>query len=283
MRALDLCAGAGGLSLGLQRAGFSVLGVELDRDACATHARHVGPCVRADLREFSVRPGFDLVAGGVPCQSFSKAGKRAGLSDPRGQLARQFFRVVRETGARAFLLENVPEAEGALLGYAHSEAPDFRLSAAILDAADFGVPQHRRRFFLAGVRGGGFRWPVPTHGTAGLFGELRRYVTTREATGIPYDAPAPCVTATEHKATANFGSRGAKTNPRRCGDRLGVIPTEAQYAALQGFPECWTWAGNKESRLRQIGNAVPPALGEAVGRSIFDTLTASQRTATEAA
>ena len=106
MRALDLCAGAGGLSLGLLRAGFDVLGIELDADAIDTHRRHVGPCEAADLRTYHPDEQRDLTAGGVPCQPFSAAGLGLGLDDPR-YLVPDFLRIAREAGSRAVMLENV--------------------------------------------------------------------------------------------------------------------------------------------------------------------------------
>jgi DNA (cytosine-5)-methyltransferase 1 len=71
--ALDVCAGAGGLSLGLHRAGFDVLGVEVDADACETHRANVGPCEEASIVDWHPPRSFALVAGGVPCQGFSVA------------------------------------------------------------------------------------------------------------------------------------------------------------------------------------------------------------------
>ena len=107
MKALDCCAGAGGLSLGLQRAGFDVLGVELDANAACTHVENVGPCDIASLWDYSPRGMYELVAGGIPCQSHSTAGKREGTNDPRGQLYVPFLRIAREAQARAVLIENV--------------------------------------------------------------------------------------------------------------------------------------------------------------------------------
>ncbi len=107
MRALDCCAGAGGLSLGLQRAGFDVHGVELDVVACETHRALVGPCDNVSLWDYGSLERFELVAGGIPCQSHSTAGKRGGTCDPRGQLYVPFLRIAQQAQARAVLIENV--------------------------------------------------------------------------------------------------------------------------------------------------------------------------------
>ncbi len=356
MRALDLFAGAGGLSLGLARAGFEVLGVELDRDATRTHARHAGPVVRADVSRFSLAPSarFDLVAGGSPCQSFSLAGRRGGLADPRGQLWRHLLRLGAETRARALLLENVPAAAPLLLPVLLPllEREGWRVCARVKDASAYGVPQRRRRLFVVGFReeaaSSAWRWPVPTHGEGGL-GLEASPVSVREALGLagPYktgrregakgwqgeryvevdrpartigassapdllDKPAPTVTASEARACGSrFGSRGGRAAPRHAGDILGAALEQAglldrpattvaaaaagrlppaghherqlrgavrlsvaQCAALQGFPPGWRWEGTKASQYRQVGNAVPPPLAEALGGAIGAALRA---------
>lgn len=336
MRALDCCAGAGGLSLGLQRAGFDVHGVELDAAACETHRALVGPCDNVSLWDYEPHERFELVAGGIPCQSHSMAGKRRGTCDPRGQLYVPFLRIAQQAQARAVLIENVRgmlTSPSATHGTAlHEVVAAVRAAGfehvvhTVLDAADYGVPQRRHRLFIVGFRNVDdayrFEWPRQTHSRDGdgLFG-LRRWVSVREALGLGdsrytdggrvadlLDRPAPCVTATEHKSANRFGSKGAATNPRRCGDQLNPLLTELatagvldrpattvdtkstlsaadrphessnkhgavrltvkQLAALQSFPRDFAFSGTKTQQHRQVGNAVPPPLAEAVGRSI---------------
>lgn len=189
-RALDICAGAGGLSRGLQLAGFDVYGLELDPDACETHRRHVGPCKRADVTTYHPRVRFPLVAGGIPCQPFSMAGEREGLDDPR-YLLPPFLRVAREAHAEAVMIENVrglvqmPRAFRVVLDAVEAE---YHTTWTVLDAADYGVPQHRDRLFIVGFRDPAararFRWPMPSHAPPGsLFG--LPYVTVRQALGLP--------------------------------------------------------------------------------------------------
>lgn len=204
LRALDLCAGAGGLSLGLQRAGFDVLGIELDDNAIDTHRRHVGPCEAADLHAYHPDERRDLTAGGVPCQPFSAAGLGLGLDDPR-YLVPDFLRIAREAGSQAVMLENVrglvlkPKAFRAVLDAFEDE---WLTTWTVVDAADFGVPQHRDRLFVVGFKDAGararFRWPQPTHAPPGsLFGAP--YRTVRQALSLG-DAP--------HRSGLKEGAQG---------------------------------------------------------------------------
>lgn len=196
LTAIDLCAGAGGMSLGLMAAGFDVLGVEIDADAVESHRANVGPCERSEIECWRPPRGrrFDLVAGGVPCQSFSAAGAREGMRDPRGLLFRHLLRVAVECDASAVLLENVEglvswrDATGTtalrILDAAWREHGYTPISR-VLCAADYGVPQARYRLFLVGFRdathAAAFRWPEPTHGPPGNLLGLTPWVTVRQA------------------------------------------------------------------------------------------------------
>lgn len=190
-KALDICAGAGGLSLGLQRAGFDVLGVESCRDAVATHRRHVGPCLWTDAR-FFLPPPVVLVAGGVPCTPFSPAGNRLGVNDPR-YLVPVLLRIAAMAHARAVMIENSSgmvtnrKGEDFRLVLEEFERREWIVTWRVLDAANYGVPQHRRRVFVVGFRTlverDAFRWPVPSHGPPGSLFDAP-FVTVREALGL---------------------------------------------------------------------------------------------------
>jgi DNA (cytosine-5)-methyltransferase 1 len=189
---IDLFAGAGGLSLGFGRCGFeSVAAVELDGDAAATFRRHSGtPVIEDDICAVGFSPHrgrVDAVIGGPPCQPWSLGGLRRGHADPRDGIP-QFARAVYEVAPAAFVMENVAGlVRGAarpaferILAVLGGERPlsdllgdrvpagarlDYHVSARVLDAADHGVPQSRRRLFVVGARPGlKFGWPAPTHG-----------------------------------------------------------------------------------------------------------------------
>lgn len=194
MRSVDLFCGAGGLTLGLQQAGWrTAAAVEYDPAACLTYRRNF-PKVRlieGDVRavEFGSFAGkIDLVAGGPPCQPFSVAGNQRAHDDPRNCIP-EFIRAIREIQPRVFLMENVAGlASRRHEPYLHSvleqlQALGYCLSTAIVDAADYGAPQHRKRFIVVGTRGGVFEFPAPTHGPLGALA----YVSAGETLS---DAPA---------------------------------------------------------------------------------------------
>lgn len=196
-RALDLCAGAGGLSLGLHRAGYFVLGVDTDEDACETHWKNgAGPCERASIIDYHPPCEFEFVGGGVPCQSFSVSGDRGGLDDPRGVLYLHLLRIANEAKAKVVLLENVRgimswrNDHGTAFGQIRKAFVDhgFTPVSSLLDAADYGVPQRRIRLFLLGFRdplaAARFAWPAPSHGPRDNLLGLTPYVSVREALGL---------------------------------------------------------------------------------------------------
>jgi DNA (cytosine-5)-methyltransferase 1 len=162
---LSLFSGAGGMDVGFVRAGIQVVGAnEIDRDACLTYAaNHPGVTLQPGdlnqqldaMRRFE---GVDLVFGGPPCQGFSVAGKMD-PDDPRSQLLWAFMQVVALTRPRAFVCENVKALavldKWAAMRQRLLQLVDdlgYRYHLAVLNAADFGVPQSRERMFLIGFR-----------------------------------------------------------------------------------------------------------------------------------
>lgn len=325
--AIDLFSGAGGLTLGLQNAGWQVIAsVEWDRYASATHRRnfpnsaHHATDVRLiDWKRY--RGIVNLVAGGPPCQPFSVSGKQQGSEDERDMVP-EFIRAVDEIRPDAFVMENV---KGLTLGrfkayFDHAVGRlaelGYNVSVSVLNAADHGVPQRRERVFAVGVREGRFSFPEPTHGP----GRKYPYVTVTEALrDAPMDDPNPakivyCKNPVLRKspyAGMLLNGKGrpldlhapALTIPASAGGnrthlldpdgvlleyhrelkaggspRSGIVPgcrrlTLRECACLQSFPDDFHFVGPKSKRFAQVGNAVPPLLAEAVGRSILHTLT----------
>jgi DNA (cytosine-5)-methyltransferase 1 len=187
--AIDLFAGAGGMSLGFEQAGYDVrVAVDVDPIHCATHDYNFGNCraICADIAFLDARririegelgnAAIEVVFGGAPCQGFSMIGKRA-LDDPRNKLVGHFVRLVAELEAKYFVFENV---RGLTVGEHRRFLDEIILAFEergydvvgnykVLNAAHFGVPQDRHRLFLFGARRGMPlpAYPARTHAPAG--------------------------------------------------------------------------------------------------------------------
>lgn len=331
MKVIDLFAGAGGLSLGLLEAGLEVVAaVECDPAAAATY-RSLHPAATvleqdintADLSQF--KDEVDVVAGGPPCQPFSTGGHRRGADDPRNGLP-AMLAVIDALRPRAVLLENVPGLAGPqgrgdlarilqrlrTLGY----HPEHR----VLDAADYGVPQRRRRLVICATRKADFAFPDATHGP----GACRPWKTVGDVIGMDdlLGVPNPSIITYAKRPDLrpspydghlfNGGGRpldiakpsrtilasagGNKTHFLDCGGvvpdyhshlmaggrpRRGKVPgarrlTVAESALLQSFDFSTAFVGSRSQQYSQIGNAVPPLLAEAVGRSLLRHLRSSR-------
>jgi site-specific DNA-cytosine methylase len=192
--ALDLFAGCGGASLGLLAAGFDVVGVELDPDAAHWHRDNVGPCVNADVAVAGLHLGgpVDLLWASPPCQPYSRAGKRQGAAD-----ARDGFPITRDAiqsfNPEHVIVENVRGSEAQIEDLAAWMRSRGWPTAQVVtvDAADFGVPQHRRRVILT-------TGPVPnaTHTSPKALGLVPRAPRAGVGLRTMYDAVAlpPMVT-----------------------------------------------------------------------------------------
>ena len=165
---IDLFAGAGGMTEGFRRAGFTpILAVEMDADAAATYRANLGDHVVAEPIESVLSERFpeaDVVIGGPPCQGFSPLGRMSGnrVNGKLNRLWRDFARVLRRVVPDVFVLENVPQlrrsAEFRDLKHL-AERLDYQVHVEVLNAADFGVPQKRRRAIVIGSRVGTPRFP----------------------------------------------------------------------------------------------------------------------------
>ena len=308
---LEICAGAGGQSLGLEQAGFAhVAAVEIDPDACAT-LRLNWPdwdVQQLDVHHFKSidYQGVDLLAGGVPCPPFSIAGKQLGADDER-DLFPQALRLVEECEPAAVMLENVRGLATARFAryreqvLARLHELGYRTYWQVLNASEFGVPQLRPRFILVAMRpevAEHFQWPTPV-GTPPTVGETLRDLM---AAGGWAGAGAWAARANGIGPTLVGGSRkhgGPDLGPTRAREawlKLGVdgkgladappgpaVPashtprlTLQMAAALQGFPPGWRFSGRKTAGYRQIGNAFPPPVARAVGGCLRSAIEAAR-------
>lgn len=301
----EICAGAGGQAIGLEAAGFECVGaVELDPHACQTLRlnRPEWNVIEADVRTVD-GTGFagrvDLLAGGVPCPPFSIAGKQLGSDDER-DLFPEALRLAAEIKPRAIMLENVP-------GFASEKFREYRRGLfarlkrlgyiadfQILNASSFGVPQLRPRCVIVALKAEDvdyFRWPeanghpAPTVGdtlvdlmAAGGWRGAAKWA--QRANGI-----GPTVVGGSKKhGGPDLGPTRARAQWAQLGvegigiadappDRdfpVGSMPklTVRMVARIQGFPDSWQIAGRKTAAYRQVGNAFPPPVAEAVATAI---------------
>jgi DNA (cytosine-5)-methyltransferase 1 len=187
MKGIDLFASAGGLTLGLKAAGVETLcAVEVDPYRAQTFVQHTpgAKIITSDIRTVGFaeyRGKAAIVYGGPPCQPFSSGGLRQSESDERNMIP-HFIRVIGEVQPAAFLMENVP---GLVVGdrmrylgrvICQLEDLGFIVAWQVLNAADYGVPQKRRRLFVVGLRKEPFEFPEPTHGP----GCIRPHVRVRD-------------------------------------------------------------------------------------------------------
>lgn len=171
MKSIELFAGAGGLALGIEKAGFDTIGlVEFDSAASETlkynrpnwNVIHddVANISKLDLEEyFSIKKGeLDLLSGGAPCQSFSYAGKRLGLEDTRGTLFYHYAIFLEKLQPKMFLFENVKGLTSHDKGKTYAtilnvfESEGYTVQSKVLNAWDYGVAQKRERMIMVGIR-----------------------------------------------------------------------------------------------------------------------------------
>lgn len=208
IRTLSLFSGAGGLDIGFSDVGFDIIeSVEIEEKFCETLELNSGEGKRfdnskvncIDIREYTAAHlgKIDFIIGGPPCQTFSAAGRRAngvlGTTDARGVLFKEYVRLLQELSPKGFLFENVYGIIGAQGGEAWREIlksfsdVGYRLFFRIIDAADYGVPQHRERLIIVGLKEGEFKFPRPTHGPDSIDDEPF-YNAETAVTGVPLTA-----------------------------------------------------------------------------------------------
>lgn len=308
LRVLSLFSGGGGLDLGFERAGFQTVEcVDNDPEACKTlrHNRPHWAVFEGDIRDYEpTHAQVDVVVGGPPCQGFSSAGK-GDPDDPRNFLWKEYFRVVNAVQPRAIVIENVSALTHArngdhLTGIMNAfEEHGYHFDLGVLNAADYGVPQARRRLIVIGLKEGEPSLPAPTtadnrptvnDAIADLasvpddpaFSHIRprhaAHVVDRWSKLGPgevdpnyrrgrLDGSKPSVTI---RAGGGYGPKGNHL----AGFHPPIHPTEPRQltvreaARIQSFPDDWILQGSKTAQGRQIGNAVPVNLAEAVAKHV---------------
>ncbi len=188
---MDLFSGAGGFTLGFAQAGFvPIFSVEIDKDAASTYEMNFGPhCRKDDINDIKTFPDADVIIGGPPCQGFSNLGSHI-PNDPRNQLWRHYIRAVKDARPLVFVVENVPpllkSEEGQEL-MRQARKLGYRVEGRVLNSADYGVPQIRKRTIIIGSRMSFINFPEPTHANPEKRDSLARHrldwTTVRQAIG----------------------------------------------------------------------------------------------------
>lgn len=321
LKSFEVCAGAGGQALGLERAGFShVLLAEQDGVACETLLlnRPSWTVWQGDIRTFTAYENpvvydVDLLSGGIPSTSYSRAGKQGEVEAP-GDLTECVLDIVSEVRPRAVMIENAAELlTGAkfadVRALVHSELGRFGYEVfwRVLDAADFGVSQRRRRSVLVALKpdvARFFQWPVPDAAAPRSVGDVlyesmaalgwrEARAWADHATGL---APTIVGGSKQHGGADLGPTRSKRAWARQWVNGEGVgdcVPgpdwvmrigdgdddrkgypklTVEQVALLQGFPPDWHFAAKKTAHYRLVAQAFPPPVAERVGRSIAAAL-----------
>ena len=328
-KVLSLFSGGGGLDIAFHDAGFDVVDMVEKDHACVKTLNHNarlggrlvganGICTSVETYEPRGDTAIDFIIGGPPCQSFSAAGRRMagamGTAAPGGQLFHHYVRLLKTLQPRGFLFENVLGLLSAQQGSAWKAMREafagagYRTSVHVLDAADYGVPQHRERVIVIGVRDGDFCFPSPTHGPratskqphisaeqalanvpleealpgppAGKYGHLLQavppglnYTFYTERLGHPQPIFSWRSKFSDflYKSCPDEPTRTIKANGGPFSGPFhwdGRPFTLAELKRLQTFPDDYELLGSRRVAFRQLGNAVPPQLGRVLAIAI---------------
>ncbi len=343
--AIDLFAGCGGLSKGFIDAGFNVIvGVDNDQAALNTfELNHNGAIgLNADLskqetfdeiKRLAKGRNIDVVIAGPPCQGFSVTGPR-NFDDPRNKLYLAVIEIVRQYKPKGFIIENVPGMATMYKGQVKDEIlkrfrkMGYNIECKILLAADYGVPQMRKRLIFMGVRKdiGEPVFPDPIRDSSNYvscrdaigdlpsreneYGEEKDSYTQEPYTEYQKMMRGKCNILYNHVSTAHkqfvkdtialvpeggnykdlpkgWGesrtfhmawTRLDGNSPARTVDtghrnlfhyEYNRVPTVRESARIQSFPDDFVFTGSKTQQNRQVGNAVPPLLGYALGKELL--------------
>lgn len=292
------------MDLGFVRQGFEIVWAnDFNEAACSTYRENLGDhIVCGDITQIKSEDilDCDVVIGGSPCQGFSVANRHTGfLDNPKNFLVREYIRVVKDKQPKIFVLENVPQlitaGDGQFLNEIKTELKEYEISVKVLNAADYGVPQKRKRCIIIGSKLGLIKHPEPTH---------KKYKTIKEAfenihNGIPNQLD---ITKSSKEVIRRFAEvpQGGnwsnikefegkykhsilyrrlsldETSPTfpHAGKNLIIHPTEDRIISIRegarilSFPDDFVFKGGISEMHQQIANAVPPLMAEAIAKEI---------------
>lgn len=337
---VSLFSGVGGMDLGFE-GGFDYLDDFYDnnpfkvifandifKQAAEVYEANFGIKVeQTDISQLDLKEDFpddnvDIILGGFPCQTFSYSGKRGGLSDARGILYKQMIRVVRHYKPKMFVAENVDGIRNSMKNFngenvnwsaidqilQEFDEAGYNVQYHVLNAADYGVPQNRRRVIILGIRKDlgtnedvyypaqlfdekgnttGKKWRTSFDGIDDLWEKVNdptianhsvkdiskaKFYPGKKMQGnnkIKEDRPAPTIRAEHHgNIEAHYRSYSVNLDDMTAWRRLSV----RECARLQAFPDNFNFTCSASSAYKGIGNAVPPVMGWHIARAICYTL-----------
>jgi DNA (cytosine-5)-methyltransferase 1 len=295
---LDLFAGCGGLGLGFEAAGFYTFGYEIDRSASETYQSNLHGICNNDLVSVGLPvPEADIVIGGPPCQPFSVGGKQLGPRDSRDGFP-SFLDIVERVNPAIVLIENVRGMAYRNKGYLGQvlmelENLGYLTSSKLLNAVKFDVPQNRERTIIIGTKVG-WTWPSLTSNstvtamqaigdTAHLHsGESKWLTSSMDAYIAKYEKASKCINPRDLDLSRPSRTVTCRNLGGATGDMMRVrLPdgrrrrlTHREAARIQSFPDWFRFRGSEYKVFEQIGNAVPPRLALALGKSCMSHLMA---------
>lgn len=316
-KVIDLFAGIGGMRLGFEQAGFKIVySNDIDSYACQTYRANFKEIDERDVRTvdpYSL-PEFDILAAGFPCQPFSTIGKRDGLDDPRGQLFNEVVKILDIRRPRAFVLENVKnltkhnrgETYRFIKAALENAGGGYTVQERILDSKDFGVPQHRERTYIVGIKSPHKEFVFPTasddRGKTRVKDILQRNVSEKYYLSEKY-YQGLLAHKERHAAkgsgfgcevldpegvsnTIVCGNMGRERNlikdQPRAVNRWGIRKlTERECARLQGFPDSFVIPVSNTQAYKQFGNAVSVPVAREMARSLKRYLNKQQKAVRE--
>ncbi|AZQ47934.1 DNA cytosine methyltransferase [Bacillus albus] len=345
---IDLFAGVGGLSLGFEQEGFEVvLANEYDESIANAYKKNHRntKMIVGDIAELDIKNVFcpyvgkiDVIIGGPPCQGFSQKGQRKTINDDRNFLFKYFVSVVGLIKPMYFVMENVPNLLTAEKGYFKKEIYDlfkslgYSLSSGVLNAADFGVPQNRKRAVIIGKRGlAPAEFPKPKNEKNTIWDAISDLAFLESGEGNEVQdyrrAAESFYQQVMRKKSTQLYNHVATNHSKVALERLKLIPPNAgrevlpkehltksiysgtwtrmrkdevsvtvttrfdtpssgkfthpflnraitvrEAARIQSFPDDFRFFGTKTSQMKQVGNAVPPMLANAIAKTILNDM-----------
>ena len=301
LRFIDLFAGIGGMRMAFESAGMScVFSSEWDQHSQRTYEANFNETPHGDITKISAAdiPEFDVLLAGFPCQPFSSIGKRQGFDHPtQGTLFYDVVRILQHHKPSAFLLENVKglvnHDEGRTWRVIQETLDElgYSINAKVLDAADYGVPQHRERIYIVGfhkekVAEPNFEFPeaLTSKASIGKFVEtgvedrpiserLQKSYIYKLDDGRP-EVITPKTTGTVKTLVASYHKIQRLTGTFVADGPTGLrLLTENECKAIMGFPQTFKVPVSRTQMYRQFGNSVAVPVVAKIAKKIFIVLT----------